>query len=112
MLTDFRFKGFKPDAEVEGEAEEILDNIQKCVPTGTAVVASLEFDGGYYTCSVDAYLKRGSFYAQATDKDPIQALHNAEETILKKVYKTKETRFFTRSDSLTNEPQNPYEYVN
>jgi ribosome-associated translation inhibitor RaiA len=112
MLTDFRYKGFTADEPVEAESQEILDHIQKAVPIGTAVVASLEFDGTYYTCSVDIYLKRGSFYAQANDIDPIQALHNAEETILTKVYKTKETRFYTRSDRLTNETPNPSEYVN
>lgn len=112
MLTDFRYKGFKPDEQVEGKAEEILDHVQKCVPTGTAVVATLEFDGAFYICTMDAYLKRGSFYGQANNKDPIQALQHAEEMIIKKLYKNKETRFYSRSDSLTNETPNPSEYVN
>jgi ribosome-associated translation inhibitor RaiA len=112
MLTDFRYKGFKPEKELESEAEAILQNVEKCVPHGTAVVASIEFDGASYTCSVDAYLKRGSFYAQVSDPDPVQALQNAEEMILKKIYRTKETRFYSRSENLTSETPNPSEYVN
>jgi ribosome-associated translation inhibitor RaiA len=112
MLTELRYKGFTPETQIKTEAEEVLDHVQKCVPTGTAVIAMLEFEDGLYTCSVDAYLKRGSFYAQATDKDPMEALHHAEETILKKVLKTKETRFYTRADSLTDETPGSSEYVN
>jgi hypothetical protein len=112
MLTEFRYKGFTPNEELEFRAEEVLDHVQKSVPTGTAVVAALEYDGMYYTCSVDAYLKRGSFYAQAADKEPAIALQKAEETILKKVLKTKETRFFSRTDRLTNDLPDSSEYVN
>ena len=112
MLTDFRYKDFNPSEEVEREAEEILVNIKKCVPIGTTVVGSMEFDGAFYTCSFDAYLKRGSFYGEATDRDPLQALQDAEEMILKKVLKTKETRFFTRADRFTNETHDSSEYVN
>ena len=96
MIIGFKYKGFEPDDHVVTEAEETLDHIQDLAPIDATIVALLDYDGSNYACSVDIFVRNGSIFASVSNEHAGQALRRAEETIIEKLRKVKEARFFRR----------------
>jgi len=112
MIIGFQYKGFEPNDQITAEADEMLEHIQDLAPIGSTVVALLDYDGKNYACSVDVFVRNGSVFASASNDDAIQSIRRAEETIIEKMRKIKETRFFTRKpEVLTNKKQPTFEPV-
>lgn len=112
MIIGFQYKGFEPNDQVTAEASETLDHIQDIAPLGSTVVALLDYDGKNYACSLDIFTRNGSVFASASNEDAIQSIRRAEETIIEKMRKTKETRFFKRKPEVsTNKKRNAFEPV-
>ena len=111
MIPEFQYKEFEPDDRLTAECERVLERVQDLAPTSSTVVSQLEFDGVNYSCAIDVFLKHGSVYASTSSNNSFHALHRAEETIIEKLSKQKETQFFTRKPSLTNERPYPFEPV-
>ena len=111
MIPEFQYKGFEPDDHLIAECEGVLERVQDLAPISSTVVSQLEFDGVNYSCAIDVFLKTGSVYASASSNNSFHALHRAEETIVEKLSKQKETLFFTRKPILTNKRPNPFEPV-
>ena len=110
MISEFQYKGFEPDDHVVAEAEGILERIRDLAPVGSTIVSFLDYSKDAYSCSIDIYLRRGSIHASTSDIDLFKTLHRAEETIVEKLNKQKETRFFTRKpETLTNKKRNTFE---
>ena len=110
MIPEFQYKGFEPDDHVIAEAEGILERIRDLAPPGSTVVSLLNYSKDGYACSIDIYLRRGSVHASTSDFDPFRTLQNAEETIVEKLNKQKEIRFFSRRpEVLTNKNQKTFE---
>ncbi len=96
MTTGFQYKGFEPGYQIVAEADEMLLRIQDLAPLGSSIVALLEHNESTYTCSFDIFTRRGSIFASASNENALQAMLRAEENIIEKLRKRKETRFFTR----------------
>ena len=112
MIIGFQYKGFEPNDQITAEAEEMLEHIQDVAPLGSTVVALLDYDGKNYSCSVDVVTRNGSVFASASKEDAIQSILRTEETILEKMRKIKETRFFTRKpEFLIHHRQRSFEPV-
>ena len=110
MIPEFQYKGFEPDDHVVAEAEGILDRIRDLAPAGSTIVSLLDYSKEGYACSIDIYLRRGSVHASTSEIDPFKTLHRAEETIIEKLNKQKETKFFTKKpEALTNKKRNTFE---
>ena len=87
MIPEFKYNGFQPDDHVIAEAEGILERIQEQVPVSSTIVSSLDRNSDGYACSIDLFLRRGSFHASTSDMDPFIALRRAEETLIEKLSK-------------------------
>ena len=112
MISEFQYKGFLPDDHTVAEAEGILDRIQDLAPAGSTILSLLTYDQGNYSCSIDIFFKRGSVCASSSDSDVFKSLHRVETTIIDKLSKYKETRFYNRkADVLTNKSVNPFESI-
>ena len=112
MIIGFRYKGFEPNDQVIAEADQLLEHIEDLAPLGSTVVALLDYDGKNYACSLDIFARTGSVFTSVSDENAIQSIRRAEETIIEKMRKVKETRFFTRKpEVLTNKRQRTFEPV-
>ena len=112
MNIEFQYNGFQPNDHVITEADTMLAHIQDLAPLGSTVVALLGYDGKSYTCSVDVFARTGSVFALETHEDAIQSIRLAEETMIEKMRKIKETRFFTRKpEVLTKKKERTFEPV-
>ena len=96
MIIGFQYKGFEPNHQITTEADDMLEHIQDLAPLGSTIIALLEYDGKNYTCSVNIFARTGSVFASVSNEDIIQSIRRAEETLIEKLRKIKETRFFTR----------------
>ncbi len=110
MTIGFQYIGFKPDENLKVEAEETLERIQDVAPIGSTVVALLDYDGKSYACSIDVFVRTGSILASANSVDALESIRRAEEIVIEKLRKVRETRFFTReSEVLTRGRRNHLE---
>ena len=96
MIPEFKYKGFDPDDHVIAEAEGILDRIGELIPAASTIASILDYDKNSCSCTIDIYLRRGFVHASTCDADPFKALHKAESAVIEKIYKQKETKFYTR----------------
>ncbi len=100
MKTEFQFRGFEPEDALMLDAEEVLEQVMSAAPFGAYVVAKLEKVEHIYFCEIDVYTKRGSTIASSTQENPYTALQHVEESLLKKLNKWKENKFFTGATAL------------
>lgn len=112
MIIGFQYKGFEPDERITAEIVDMLDHVQDIAPLGSSLVGVMDYDGKTYTCSLEIFTRNGSFMASANHENAVRAILHTEESVLEKMRKIRETRFYTRKpEFLTNRKHHRLEPV-
>ena len=85
MLTKIRYQGYAPNASEHLESEAKINQVQKRVPEGSAVIAMVESDGREYCCTIDVFLEKKSVYTSSIGSSLSLAVSQAVDSIQNKL---------------------------